>query len=472
MVEAISPAISTQHNEAIQTLLNQYQDVFQEPQHLPPSRFYDHHIPLIPGSTPVNSRPYKYSPHHKDEIEKQVQKLLADGLITPSCSPFASLVLLVLKKDGSWRFCVDYRKLNDITVKNRFPMPLIDEILDELAGTQFFTKLDMRSGYHQVRMNPDDEHKTTFKTHQGHYQFKVMPFGLTNAPATFQCIMNEILAPFLRKFVMVFLDDILIYSPDFETHLHHLTLVLDKLRAHKLYMKPSKCSFAQTHLEYLGHIISAKGVSTDPSKIEAMLKWPVPTTITALRGFLGLIGYYRKFVQHYGLIAHPLTQLLRNKQFQWSEKAQRAFDQLKQAMTSTPVLALPNFKEQFVVETNASDIGLGAVLMQNNQPIAYLSKALAQHHKHLSIYEKEFLALIMAVEKWRQYLQHQEFIIRTDHKRLTYLTEQNLHSDMQRRAMNRLMGLHFKVVFRKGKENVAADALSRVGHLLAIQAVS
>ena len=203
-----------------------------------------------------------------------------------------------------------------------------------------------------------------------------------------------------------------------------------------------------------------------------MLKWPVPTTVTSLRGFLGLIGYYRKFVQHYGLIAHPLTQLLRNKQFQWSEKAQRAFDQLKQAMTSTPVLALPNFKEQFVVETDASDIGLGAVLMQNNQPIAYLSKALAQHHKHLSIYETEFLALIMAVEKWRQYLQHQEFIIRIDHKRLTYLTEQNLHSDMQRRAMNRLMGLHFKVVFRKGKENVAADALSRVGHLLAIQAVS
>ena len=472
VVEEVPTAHTIEQNTVIQQLLQQYQDVFQEPQHLPPHRFYDHHIPLLPGSAPVNSKPYKYSPHHKDEIEKQVKQLLAAGLITQSCSPFASPVLLVLKKDGSWRFCVDYRKLNDITVKNRFPMPLIDEILDELARTTYFTKLDMRPSYHQVRMKQEDEFKTAFKTHQGHYQFKVMPFVLTNAPATFQCIMNEILAPFLRKFVMVFLDDILIYSLDFETHIHHLTLVLDKLRENQLFMKASKCSFAQTKLEYLGHIISDKGVAIDPSKIEAMITWPVPTTVTALRGFLGLTGYYRKFVQHYGLIAYPLTQLLRKKQFQWNAQAQQAFEQLKQAMASTPVLALPDFNEQFIVETDASDVGIGAVLMQKGQPIAYLSKALAQQHKHLSIYEKESLALIMAVEKWRQYLQHHEFIIRTDHKSLTYLTEQNLHSDMQRKAMNMLMGLQFKVVYRKGKENAAADALSRVGHLLAIQAQS
>ena len=268
-----------------------------------------------------------------------------------------------------------------------------------------------------------------------------MPFGLTNAPATFQCIMNDVLAPFLRKFVMVFLDDILIYSPDFDTHLQHLASVLEKLREHQLYMKASKCSFAQTKLEYLGHIISDVGVATDPSKIEAMLKWPEPTTVTKLRGFLGLTGYYRKFVHHYGLIAQPLTQLLKKKQFHWSPEAQQAFDQLKQAMTTTPVLALPNFTEPFVVETDRSDVGIGAVLMQHGQPVAYLSNALAKHHKQLSIYKKEFLALIMVVEKWRQYLQHQEFTIRTDHKSLNYLTEQNLHSDMQRKAMNSLMVL-------------------------------
>ena len=220
----------------------------------------------------------------------------------------------------------------------------------------------------------------------------------------------------------------------------------------------------------MGHIISDARLATDPSKIEAMLKWPVPKTVTELRGFLGLTGYYRKFV-HHGLIAQPLTQLLKKKQFQWSPEAQSAFELLEQAMTTTHVLALPNFTEQFIVETDASDVGIGPVLKQYGQLVAYLSKALAKHHKNLSIYEKEFLALIMAVEKWRQYLQHQEFIIRTDHKSLTYLTEPNLHPEMQRKAMNRMMGLQFMVVYKNGIDNTAADSLSRVGHLLAVQAV-
>ena len=225
-------------------------------------------------------------------------------------------------------------------------------------------------------------------------------------------------------------------------------------------------------LHYLGHIISGQGVATDPSKTAYMLAWPIPKTVTDLRGFLGLTGYYRRFVQHYALIAKPLTQLLKKKQFSWSPEAQLAFDKLKEAMVTTPVLALPNFAEPFEVETDASDVGIGAVLMQKGQPIAFLSKALGDSHKHMSIYEKEFLALIMAVDKWRQYLQRQEFVIRTDHKSLSYLTAQNLHSDVQRKAMTRLMGLQFKVVYKKGKDNVAADALSRVGHLLALQAVS
>lgn len=398
--------------------------------------------------------------------------MLTAGLITPSTSPFASPVLLIQKKDGSWRFCVDYRRLNELTIKNRFPMPLIEEILEELAGSKYFSKLDMKSGYHQVRMPDSDEFKTAFKTHHGHYQFKVMPFGLTNAPATFQCLMNDVLAPFLRKFVMVFLDDILIYSPTLDTHIHHLSLVLEKLRQHKLYMKRSKCSFAQPQVEYLGHVISADGVATDPDKTKAMACWPVPKSVMDVRAFLGLTGYYRKFVRNYGSIARPLTQLLKKNQFVWSDEAQMAFEALKQAMLCTPVLALPNFSETFVVETDACDIGIGAVLMQKEKPIAFLSKALGETHKGKSIYEKEFLALIMAVEKWRAYLQRQEFVIHTDHKSLTFLTEQNLHSELQWKAMTRLMGLQFKVVYRKGKENVAADALSRVGHLFAIQAVS
>jgi hypothetical protein len=299
-----------------------------------------------------------------------------------------------------------------------------------------------------------------------------MPFGLTNAPATFQCLMNEVLNPFLRKFVLVFLDDILVYSPTLEQHVDHLRQVLDKLMEHQLFMKLSKCSFAKQQLEYLGRIISSKGVATDPSKTAAMLNWPVPTTVTELRGFLGLTGYYRRFVKGYGYIAKPLTQLLKKKQFQWCSEAEQAFNALKQVMASTPVLALPDFTIPFIVETDASDGGVGAVLMQKDQPIAFLSKALGPVHQKLSIYEKEFLALIMAVERWRPYLQRQEFIIRTDHKSLSYLCEQSLHSDTQRKAMTRLMGLQFKVVYRKGKENLAVDALSRVNHLFVLQAVS
>ena len=262
---------ATDPPKEIQDLLLQYADVFAAPQELPPTRVYDHTIPLLPNAVPVNSRPYRYSPQHKDEIERQVKEMLTASLEVPSTSPFASPVLLIQKKDGSWRFCVDYRRLNELTIQNRFPMPVMEEILEELVGSYYFTKLDMRSGYHQVRMHPEDEYKTAFKTHQGHYQFRVMPFGLTNAPATFQYLMNEVLAPFLRKFVMVFFDDILVYSPTLEAHVDHVQRVLEQLRAHKLYMKLSKCSFAQLQLEYLGHIISGAGVSTDPRKTEAML---------------------------------------------------------------------------------------------------------------------------------------------------------------------------------------------------------
>jgi hypothetical protein len=300
---------------------------------------------------------------HKDEIEGQVKELLHFGLISLSTSPFASLVLLVQKKDGTWRFCVDYRKLNSLTVKNIFPMPLIDEILDELHGSKYFSRLDFKSGFHQIRMDPADEYKTTFKTHHGHYQFKVMPFGLTSAPATFQCTMNSILEPFLRKFIIVFMDDILVYSGSLSDHAQHLKQVLTQLRTHKFYAKLSKCVFAHLSLEYLGHIICTIGVSTDPDKTQAMRDWPTPLTVTELRGFLGLTGYYRKFVKNYGTLAKPLTTLLKKKQFAWDDGAQHAFEQLKEAMSTTPVLSLPDFSKQFVVEIIASDAGFGAVLM-------------------------------------------------------------------------------------------------------------
>ncbi|XP_027083512.2 uncharacterized protein [Coffea arabica] len=373
----------------MRSLLDQFKGVFAEPQGMPPRRSHDHSIPLKQGAIPFQVRPYRCPYVQKTEIERLVKEMLQMGIIQPSNSHFASPVLLVKKKDGSWRFCVDYRQLNELTMKDKFPMPLIDELLDELHGSKYFTKIDLRAGYHQIRVKVEDIHKTTFRTHQGLYEFKVMPFGLTNAPTTFQSLMNHIFRDQLRRYVLVFFDDILIYSPSLEIHLQQVAEVLNLLQEHQLYAKKSKCSFAQTEVEYLGHIISGQGVRADHKKVEGMMNWPTPTSVKELKGFLGLTGYYRRFVKGYGATAKPLTILLKKDGFHWNEAADEAFQKLKLAMCSTPVLALPDFTKQFVVETDACYGGIGA--------------------------------------KW----------------------------------LTKLLGLSYEIQYRKGKENIAADALSR-----------
>lgn len=389
----------------VQEVVQKFQHLFQEPTELPPLREYDHHIPLVPGAHPINVRPYRYSPQQKSEIEAQVATMLRHGVIAHSTSSFASPVLLVKKKDGTWRFCIDYRHLNNITVKNKHPLPIVDELLDELAGACCFTKLDFRADYHQIRVAPEDEFKTVFRTHHGLYEFRVMPFGLTNAPATFQSIMSQIFASLLRKHVLVFMDDVLIYSKSLEEHVLHLTQVFQILDNHHFLVKLSKCEFAKQELDYLGHTISIQGVATEPTKIQAIAKWPVPSTVKELRGFLGLTGYYRRFIKHYGILSKPLTALLKKGvQFQWTPQAHEAFQLLQNALTQAPVLAIPDFSKQFVLETDASDIGLGAVLMQDGHPISYLSKALSPRNQALSTYEKECMAILLAVDKWRPYL--------------------------------------------------------------------
>nr|AAL68643.1 polyprotein [Oryza sativa Japonica Group] len=446
----------------IQHVLQEFASVFDEPMGLPPTQSFDHTIPLIPGAVPVNVRPYRYTPAQKDEIEQQVREMLDKGIIQPSSSPFSSPVLLVKKKDGTWRFCVDYRHLNAITVKNKYPLPIIDELLDELSRAQWFTKLDLRAGYHQIRMKMSDEHKTAFKTHSGHYEFRVIPFGLTSAPATFQGGMNSILSPLLRRCVLVFVDDILIYSATLEDHVNHLRQLFQILVKHQLKVKQSKCSFAQQRLSYLGHIITPNGVSTDDDKIRVVQNWPVPGSVKELRSFLGLTGYYRKFVCHYGILSKPLTNLLRKGQlYIWTSETEAAFQALKQALITAPVLAMPNFSEPFIVETDASDKGIGAVLMQHQHPIAFLSKALGPRHQGLSTYEKKSLAIMLAVEHWRPYLQHAEFFIRTDHRSLSFLDDQRLTTPWQHKALTKLLGLRYKIIYKKGTDNGAADALSR-----------
>jgi transposase InsO family protein len=450
---------------AVTALLEQFKHVFSAPTGLPPARACDHSIPLVPGAQPVNIRPYRYPPHLKDEIEKQVAAMVQMGTVRPSSSPFSSPVLLVRKKDGTFRFCVDYRYLNALTLKSKFPIPVFDQLMDELSGASWFTTLDLLSGYHQVRLKPGEEYKTAFQTHYGHFEFAVMAFGLTGAPGTFQGAMNTTLKPLLRRCVLVFFDDILIYSKTFEEHLDHLAQVLSLLAKDQWYVKLSKCKFAQRTIAYLGHVISEAGVSTDLSKVEAVNNWPKPTNVKQLRSFLGLAGYYRKFVHHFAVIAKPLTTLLKKGVlFVWTQDHDLAFTALKQALTSAPVLALPDFAKQFCIETDASKCGVGAVLLQEGHPLAFISKPLGVKTQGLSTYEKEYLAILLAVEHWRPYLLHGEFLIYTDQKSLIHLNEQRLHTPWQQKVFTKLLGMQYKVVYKLGTENRVADALSRREH--------
>ncbi|XP_058775850.1 uncharacterized protein LOC131650137 [Vicia villosa] len=445
----------------ISTLLHKYPTIFQNQTRFPPPRPHDHQIPLLPNTAPINVKPYRYPHSQKTAMTTIISDMLKEGLIVPSHSPFSSPVLLVKKKDGTWRFCVDYRALNAVTVKDRFPIPTIDELLDELGPAKIFTKLDLRSGYHQIRMASKDTHKTAFRTFDGHYEFLVMPFGLTNAPLTFQSAMNDLLRPYLRKFVLVFFDDILIYSSNFNDHLAHLQVIFKLLAANCYVVKLSKCVFAVPKVHYLGHVICEGKVGPDAEKIKAILDWPQPRSLTALRGFLGLTGFYRRFVKQYAALAAPLTDLLRSTRFVWSTAATEAFTALQKHMTDMPVLTLPDFKKKFIVETDASGVAVGAVLSQDGHPIAFFSKKMCPRMQASSTYVREMFAVTEAVKKWRQYLIGQEFHIYTDQKSLRNLLLQKIQTPEQQKWAAKLQGFNFEIFYKPGKSNVVADALSR-----------
>src|SRR3954467_11121149 len=302
---------SNAQNPRIKPLLNEFQDVFPDelPLELPPNRSCNHRIQLEPGSIPPWRPIYRMSPLELDSLKEELDRLLKNGSVEPSVSPFGAPVIFVKKKDGTLRMCIDYRALNNITIKNRFPIPLIDDLTDRLFGAKVFTKIDLRWGYNQVRIHQDDIEKAAFCTRYGHYQYKVMPFGLMNAPATFQALVQDILRPLLDSCVIVYIDDILIYSRNDQEHVQHIRQVLEILRKHKMYGNMAKCEFFKESVEYLGHVISSKGIATDPKKVEAVKQWPVPTNIKEVQSFLGLCNYYRRFIEGYSKIAAPLTDL-------------------------------------------------------------------------------------------------------------------------------------------------------------------
>ncbi|PRQ55983.1 putative nucleotidyltransferase, Ribonuclease H [Rosa chinensis] len=347
-------------------MFDEFSDVVIEeiPAGLPPMRGIQHHIDFVPGAVIPNKAAYRMNPKEFEELQRQVHELMSKGLIRESMSPCAVPALLVPKKDGSWRMCVDSRAVNKITIKYRFPIPRFDDLLDQLHGATIFSKIDLRSGYHQIRMRPGDEWKTAFKTRDGLYEWMVMPFGLSNAPSTFMRLMNHILKSFIGQFVVVYFDDILIYSKDQSSHLRHLQQVMQMLREEKLFVNLKKCEFLTSQLIFLGYVISCNGITMDPTKVEAIVNWPIPATLHDIRSFHGLASFYQRFIKGFSTIIAPITECLKGGRFQWKTKAQQSFELIKKKMTEAPILVLPDFSKVFEVDCDASNVGIGAVLSQ------------------------------------------------------------------------------------------------------------
>lgn len=448
------------------------------PEHLPPRRDIDHEIDLEPGAKPPYLPIYHLSPKELDECKRQITDLLAKGFIQPSKSPFGAPIIFVVKKNGKLRMCVDYRALNKLTIKNRYPLPRIDELMDRLQGATVFSKLDLQSGYWQIRIKEGDEPKTAFRTRYGHFEWKVLPFGLTNAPATFQALMNRILAPYLDQFAVVYLDDILIFSKSAIEHAEHLRLVLQALQDNALYVGLDKCVFGRSEVEFLGHIVGAEGLRPDPAKIAAVQDWPTPRTVRDVRAFLGLTGYYRRFIRHYAQHALPLYNLTRQDYpWRWGAKEQVAFDALKTATTTAPVLQLPDPALPYEVYTDASNFALGAVLLQDHgrgrQPVAYLSRKLTPTEARYPIGDLEMLAIYYALGQWRCYLEGAKFKVNSDHLNHTYATQKKNLSRRQAKWWLWIESYYgsLDIKYKKGAENLS-DPLSRRPDLCDLEAAN
>jgi hypothetical protein len=441
----------------------EYLDVFpDELPGMPPDRDIEFAIELQPGTAPISKRPYRMPPAELAELKKQLQELLDKGFIRPSTLPWGCPALFVKKKDESLRLCVDYRPLNAVTIKNKYPSPRIDVLFDQLVGSKVFSKIDLLSDYHQIKIRADDIPKTAFSTRYGLYEYLVMSFGLTNSSTYFMYLMNSVFMPELDKFVVVFTDDILVYSRNEQEHTMHLHTVLQRLRDHRLYAKLSKCDFWLREIKILGHTISQDGVSVDPEKVQEVMDWKPPTSVRQIRGFLGLVGYYRRFIPDFSRIAKPMTELLKKGvKYEWIQKCEDAFHALRQHLTTAPVLAQPDNTKPFEVYCDASGTGLGCVLMQDNRVIAYASRVLRPHEHNYPTHDLQLAAVVHALEIWRHYLMGAHCNIYTDHKSLKYIFTQADLNMRQRRWLELIKDYDLEVHYHPGKANVVADALSR-----------
>ncbi len=451
-----------------------YSDVFSKTAatRLPPHRRWDCAIDLLPGAKLPKGRVYPLSIPERTAMEEYVKEALQQGFIRQSTSPAASSFFFVAKKDRGLRPCIDYRALNDQMVKFAYPLPLVPVSLEELRDASIFSKLDLRSAYNLIRIRKGDEWKTAFITPTGHYEYRVMPYGLSNSPSIFQNFMNEIFRDMLHRFVLIYIDDILIYSPDITEHHRHVTQVLQRLRQHHLFLKAEKCEFHKTTIHFLGYIITPTGVQMDPKKNDAVRSWPRPTTVKELQRFLGFANFYRRFVAHYSQVAAPLTSLLKRKthSISWAPEAEQAFHQLKSAFCTAPVLIHPDPNLRFVVEVDAATLGVGAALSQWKgetpvlHPCAYFSRKLSPAEQNYDVGNRELLAIKLALEEWRHWLEGAQypFEVITDHKNLQYLRDAKRLNPRQARWALLFTRFNFIISYHPGNKNIKADALSRL----------
>lgn len=448
-------------SDRLRNLLLRFKERF--PDSLPPFAAQDHGvkhcIDLIPGSKVPYRKPYRMSPKELGEAKRQVQEFLDKGIIVPSQSPFGANMFFVAKSDGSLRAVVDFRFLNAICVKQRFPMPNAQDLIDRMQGKTIWSTMDLSSGFYQIALNPEDRHKTAFSTPFGHYEFTCLPMGLCNSPSTFQSVMTRMFAPY--DFVLVYVDDLIICSATPEEHEQHLAKVLSVLEEHKMYVSLKKCQFNRPEVKFLGHICGRDGVKVDPAKVKAVAEWPTPKTPSHVSQFLGLANYMRRFIQGYAAMAAPLYELTKkDAAFEWRQEHDAAFGALKEALTTAPVLAMPDYGKTFEVRSDASLLGTGAVLMQDDRPVAYHSKRFTSAERNYGTGEQELLGVIHALDAWRCYLEGSKVKLVTDHHPLIYLNTQPLLSRRQARWLEKLSRFDYEWEYRPGRVNVA-DPLSR-----------